>query len=144
MIDKEEFTVIHTLHKRGSSIRAISKIVGLDRRTIAKRLKETELQQYKKVTYKSKLDPYKEYIISRVQQALPDKIPSTVIFEEIKKYGYDGKIRIIQTFIKSLTLQKPKEDVVRFETELIYHEIFETKAQANQSIFEYIEVYYNR
>ena len=30
------------------------------------------------------------------------------------------------------------------KTELIYHEIYETKAQANQSIFEYIEVYYNR
>ncbi len=30
------------------------------------------------------------------------------------------------------------------KTELIYHEIFETKAQANQAIFEYIEVYYNR
>ena len=120
MINKEEFTVIHTLHQRGYSIRAISKIVGLDRRTISKRLKEPELQPYKQVTYKSKLDPYKEYIISRVQQALPDKIPSTVIFEEIKKYGYDGKIRIIQTFIKSLTLQKPKEEVVRFETEPSY------------------------
>ena len=30
------------------------------------------------------------------------------------------------------------------KTELIYHEVYETKAQANQSIFEYIEVYYNR
>ena len=30
------------------------------------------------------------------------------------------------------------------KTELIYHEIFETKAQANQAIFEYIEVFYNR
>ena len=30
------------------------------------------------------------------------------------------------------------------KTELVYHEVYETKAQANQSIFEYIEVYYNR
>ena len=30
------------------------------------------------------------------------------------------------------------------KTELIYREIFETRAQANQSIFEYIEVFYNR
>ena len=110
MIDKEEFTVIHTLHKRGYSIRAISKIVGLDRRTISKRLKELQLKPYKELTYKSKLDPYKEHITSRVQQASPDKIPSTVIFEEIKKYGYDGKIRIIQTFIKSLSVDKPKEE----------------------------------
>ncbi|MCT7550950.1 helix-turn-helix domain-containing protein [Aliarcobacter butzleri] len=43
MIDKEEFTVIHTLYKRGYSIRAISKIVGLNRKTISKRLQEKEL-----------------------------------------------------------------------------------------------------
>jgi len=30
------------------------------------------------------------------------------------------------------------------KTELIYHEIYETKSQANSAIFEYIEVYYNR
>lgn len=30
------------------------------------------------------------------------------------------------------------------KTELVYHEIFETKAQANQKIFEYIEVFYNK
>jgi len=30
------------------------------------------------------------------------------------------------------------------KTELTYHETYETKAQANQSIFEYIEIYYNR
>jgi len=30
------------------------------------------------------------------------------------------------------------------KTELTHHETYETKAQANQSIFEYIEVYYNR
>lgn len=117
MISKEEFTVIHTLKNRGYSIRAIARAVGLDRRTVAKRLKESDLQGYKKVSYKSKLDPYREYITKRLQQALPDKIPSTVIFEEIKRYGYDGQIRIIQTFIKSLQLATPqKEEVIRFET----------------------------
>lgn len=29
------------------------------------------------------------------------------------------------------------------KTELIYHQKFQTKAQANQAIFEYIEVFYN-
>lgn len=120
MINKEEFTVIHTLHKRGYSIRAISKIVGLDRRTISKRLKEEELQPYKKVEYKSKLDPYKKYILQRVQQASPDKIPSSVIYEEIKKYGYDGKIRILQTFLSSLKTSSTPEEVIRFETKPSY------------------------
>lgn len=120
MIDKEEFTVIHTLHKRGYSIRAISKIVGLNRRTVSKRLKEKELKPYKKVEYKSKLDPYKNYIISRVQQAAPDKIPSSVIYEEIKQYGYNGKIRILQTFLSSLKTSSTPEEVIRFETKPSY------------------------
>ncbi len=120
MIDKEEFTVIHTLHKRGYSIRAISKIVGLNRRTISKRLQEKELKPYKKIEYKSKLDPYKKYIVKRVQQAVPDKIPSSVIYEEIKKYGYDGKIRILQTFLSSLNTTVKSEEVIRFETKPSY------------------------
>lgn len=120
MIDKEEFTVIHTLHKRGYSIRAISKVVGLDRRTISKRLKEKELKPYKKIEYKSKLDPYKKYIVKRVEQASPDKIPSSVIYHEIKKYGYDGKIRILQTFLSSLNTTVKSEEVIRFETKPSY------------------------
>ncbi len=120
MIDKEEFTVIHTLHKRGYSIRAISKIVGLNRRTVSKRLQEKDLKPYKKVEYKSKLDPYKEYIIQRVQQASPDKIPSSVIYEEIKNYGYDGKNRILQTFLSSLKTTAKSEEIIRFETKPSY------------------------
>ena len=30
------------------------------------------------------------------------------------------------------------------KTELIHHEIYQTKEQAKRSIFEYIEVFYNR
>lgn len=30
------------------------------------------------------------------------------------------------------------------KTELTHHKIYHTKAQANQDIFEYIEVFYNR
>lgn len=120
MIDKEEFIVIHTLHKRGYSIRAISKIVGLDRRTISKRLQEKDLKPYKKVEYSSKLDSFKDYIIKRVNQASPDKIPSSVIYEEIKKYGYDGKIRTLQTFLSTLKNNVKAEDIIRFETKPSY------------------------
>jgi len=83
LITNEEFVVIHTLKKQGHSIRSISKITKLDRRTISKRLKENEKIEYKKRVYKSHLDKYKEYIKSRVNQALPNKIPSSVIYEEI-------------------------------------------------------------
>ena len=41
-------------------------------------------------------------------------------------------------------LDKGGHYIHTLKTELIYHEVYETKAQANRAIFEYIEVYYNR
>ena len=62
-----------------------------------------------------------------MQQASPDNIPSSVIYEEIKKYGYDGKIRILQTFLSSLKTTSTPEEVIRFETKPSY------QAQGNGS-----------
>ena len=111
--------MIHTLKAQGYSIRAIARMTGLNRRTISKRLKEEELKPYKKRKFKSKLDDYKEYIENRVKTALPDKIPSSVIYEEIKEMGYEGKIRILQMFLKKIYenhFPKKEEKVIRFET----------------------------
>jgi transposase len=119
MITYEEFVMIHTLHKQGYSIRAIARMTGLDRRTISKRLKEKELMPRKKVEYKSKLDPFKEYIKERIAAALPHRIPSTVIYREILNKGYKGKIRILQSFMSAIYkefLPLKEEKVIRFET----------------------------
>lgn len=40
-----------------------------------------------------------------------------MIYEEIKKYGFDRGIRILQLFLNELNIaKKPKEEVIRFET----------------------------
>ena len=49
-------------------------MTGLNRRTVAKRLKEEELKPYKKRSCKSKLDDFKGYIEQRIRKALPDRI----------------------------------------------------------------------
>jgi transposase len=120
MIRTEEFIVIHTLYKQGHSIRSISKIIKIDRRTISKRLKEEELKPYKERKYPSKVDDYKGYIHARLMQALPKKIPSTVILDEILSRGYEGKIRILQAHMKSWyeehTGAIEAQEVERFET----------------------------
>lgn len=111
--------MIHTLYKQGYSIRAIARMTGLDRRTISKRLKEKGLKPRKKVEYKSKLDPFKNYIRQRIADALPNKIPSSVIYREIVDKGYEGKIRILQSYMSSLYkefLPLKEEKVIRFET----------------------------
>jgi len=121
MIQTEEFIVIHTLHKQGHSIRSIAKITKLDRRTVAKRLKEEEMKPYKERKYKSFVDPFKEYIDARLMQALPNRIPSTVILEEISGRGYKGQIRILQSYMQHWYeihqgVIKPQE-IERFETD---------------------------
>ena len=117
MISKEEFIKIHTLKKQGYSKREIARRMGIDRRTVSKRLKEKDLHPYKKRVYPSKLDDYKEYINHRVINALPDKIPVPVILEEIRAQGYKGSIRILQEYIRTLIQTPNKEEKpVRFET----------------------------
>lgn len=120
MISYEEYIVIHTLKKRGHSNRMIAKELGIDRRTVAKRLKEDNLKGYKQRVFKSKLDPYKTYIDNRLKQALPDRIPSTVILYEITNKGYGGSLRILQRymqlFYRKTQPKKVKEDIIRFET----------------------------
>ena len=118
-----QFVVIHTLHSQGLSIRQISRILGLNRRTVSRRLKEENLKPYPKRTYPSKLDDYKDYIRTRINQAHPDRIPSTVILKEIKDMGYTGSLRILQKYTKtiydSIGLKRDgkKEEIIRFETD---------------------------
>lgn len=120
MIQTEEFIVIHTLRKKGHSIRSIAKLTKLDRRTVSKRLKEDEMKPYETREYKSKVDPFKNFIHERLMQALPQRIPSTVVLEEIVAKGYDGKVRILQNYMKHWYEEyhgviKPQA-VERFET----------------------------
>ncbi|HHE05976.1 MAG TPA: IS21 family transposase, partial [Epsilonproteobacteria bacterium] len=121
MIKIEEFVVIHALKRQGHSIRSIARITKIDRRTISKRLKEQEMKPYKERRYPSKVDSYKNYIETRLKQALPDRIPSTVILDEIQSYGYEGKIRILQNYMSNWYKEhqgvKSNKPIFRFETD---------------------------
>ncbi len=118
--------MIHTLYYQGFSIRQISKILNLNRRTVSKRLKEKDLKPYIKRSHPSKLESYKDYVEKRIQQAYPDRIPSTVILREIKDIGYTGSLRTLQKYTKTIyeNISSKKEEknnaVIRFETEKGY------------------------
>jgi len=79
------------------------------------------MKPYKKRRYPSKLDSYKPYIDTRLAQALPDRIPSSVILEEIISRGYDGKVRIVQSYLslwyRNHLDAKKQEAAIRFETD---------------------------
>jgi transposase len=117
VVSNEEFFMIHELYKRGNSIRNIAKILNIDRRTIAKRLKEVALLPVTRNNKQSKLEPYKTYITNRISK-VDKRIPSEVILREIKEIGYNGKLRILQEFL-TLTYadREPADPIVRFETD---------------------------
>jgi transposase len=110
--------MLHSLHKHGKSINEISKITGLNKRTVMKRLKEKTLGS-KKTPRPSKLDKFKPYIDRRVKDMLPRRISSTVVLSEINDMGYEGRIRILKEYISGIFnnySHANDEPLVRFET----------------------------
>ena len=63
-----------------------------------------------------KLDPFKAYIVGRMKAALPDRIPATVLFREIKERGYEGGETRVKLFVRGLTPLPAAAPAVRFET----------------------------
>ena len=67
-----------------------------------------------------KLDPFKAYIVGRMKAALPDRIPATVLFREIKERGYEGGETRLKLFVRGLTPLSAAAPAVRFETTARY------------------------
>lgn len=119
MILKEDFVVIHELNKKGHSIREISRLMKLNRRTVKKSLmQESYKRSIRQYTGTSKLEPYKEYIKTFVNKS-NHRIPYSVILEDIQNMGYVGSRSILQDYLTLLYKDKniDKDPVVRFETE---------------------------
>lgn len=64
---------IRVLHRRGMSIRAISRELKMSRKTVRKYLREPELAPVYRtwVPRPSKLDPFKAYLKMRIDEAAP-------------------------------------------------------------------------
>jgi transposase len=122
MISKGDFIVIKDLHAEGRSIREIARLMKINRRTVSKKLKESEYQPPtpRNITKHSILEPYKHFIREFIAKS-EYRIPYSVILDEIRERGYQGGRSILQDFLtaeyRGLKLLAANEDpVVRFET----------------------------
>jgi len=87
------------LKSKGLSTTQIAEICDLDRKTVSKWVKSQDIPTYKpRPLVKSKLDDYKDYIRSRMNEGC---LNATVIFDEIVLMGYTGKMTILRVFMKN-------------------------------------------
>lgn len=108
---------IKVLHQQGMGIKAIARKLGISKNTVRKYLKVPSEPHYSERPKRpSKLDPFKPYLNQRIENAAPDWIPGSVLFDEILAQGYTGKIRILRSYLSELKPQTPAEPIVRFET----------------------------
>lgn len=116
MLTQEQAVEIKVMARRGVSIREMAKQLGCSRNTIRRYLREADAQQYKpREARPTKLDPYKSYLLGRIEAARPHWIPAAVLLREIQELGYPGGVTQLKEFLRDSKHQEP-EPVVRFET----------------------------
>jgi transposase len=95
------------------TIAEIARRLLLDRKTVRRALRRDKcpVKQYPRRS--SMLDPFKPYMAERLQ-AHP-RLPGTVLFQEIQKQGYTGKIRIVTEYLQKVR-QDAREVYLRIET----------------------------
>ncbi len=107
---------IKVLARRGVAIRDIARQLGVSKNTVKRYVRNTEAVRYApRDARPTKLDPFKSFLLERVEAARPRWIPAAVLAREIRERGYDGGITRLKAFLQP---HKRVEDdpVVRFET----------------------------
>jgi transposase len=110
MLEQKTVFEIQIFRSQSLSISAIARRLGIAPNTVRKYLTKERCQMEKH----SKLDPFKSYIISRLNEY--PEITDVVLLKEISALGYTGKITILRTFVHSIRPPKPS-NIARFETE---------------------------
>lgn len=115
MLKVEEWAEVRRLHKvEGLSQRAISRRLGLNRRTVAKALASPAPPRYERSSSGSILDPYKPKIHALLAE--DPKLRAVRILELIEPDGYLGKISLVRNFVREIRpLYQPQRVFLRME-----------------------------
>jgi len=98
MLKKEECLLIQVLHSKGFCISEMARQTDHDRKTVRKYLNlKTAPEPYKRPTRPSKLDPYKPYILKRINKG---PCASARLYHEIQNMGFDGGETIVKDFVR--------------------------------------------
>ena len=105
---------LEELKRQGLSIRAISRLTGLDRKTIQKYLIAPEVPVYgPRAAQPSKLDVFKSYLEERMQAGVWN---ARVLLRELRERGYPGGYTILTDWLRPQRQSARVVAVRRFET----------------------------
>jgi len=114
MIRMEEWVDIVAAHRRGVSIKEIVRRTGLSRNTVRSAIRKEGVPKYSRPEIPSKLDPYKDYLLRRLEEY--PRITVEKLLAEIKVQGYDGGRTILSDFTRPYRMERRKTSDIRFET----------------------------
>lgn len=107
---------IRVMARQGMGIKGICRETGLSRNTVRRYLREANAGRYgPRAPRVTKLEPYKGYLLERIEAARPQWIPATVLLREVRERGYAGGISQLKALIAPLKVAVC-DPVVRFET----------------------------
>ena len=110
----DELFLIRELSSQNLSISEISRQTGFDRKTVRKYLNLKTLPgPQKRPGRKSKLDPFKPYILEKLNEG---HYTAARLYREIKEMGFDGGKTIVKDFIKEARPKQGVPGVLRYET----------------------------
>lgn len=111
-----EWVNVNRMYKRGVEIKQIARQLKMSKNTVKKLLKTKMEPKYKRATYPTKIDSFKEQIKTWF---IEDDFIATRIFNELQKLDYNGSINPIYRYLKTLKSKKneiSKKATVRIET----------------------------
>lgn len=107
---------IRVLARRGVGIREIARQLGCSRNTVRRYLQNEAASRYKPRPARAcKLEPFKPYVLERVEAARPRWIPAAVLQRELAERGYAGGLTQLKAWLAPMK-RAHVEPVVRFET----------------------------
>jgi transposase len=116
MLTQEQAVEIKVLARRGVAIREIARQVGCSRNTVKRYLHNANAVRYRaRPPRVTKLDPFKDYVVQRIEAARPQWIPAAVLHRELCERGYGGGLTQLKMWLAPYK-ERAVEPVVRFET----------------------------